>query len=440
MKNFEQLTDDLAPKKFGLYGKLWVGFLVVIILGGVYAYYQQFTKGLAITGMRDYALWGIYISNFVFFVAISLVGSLITAILRLSGVTWATPLTRIAEIIAVAAIIMGGLTIIIDMGRPDRIYNLFLHGRLQSPIVWDVIVVTTYLTISILLLVFPLLPDFHILSKKFKNNKKLSNIYSKLSLNWDGNFYQRRIYNWSIRTLSVLIIPVAFAIHTVTAWLFAATYRPGWDSSNFGPYFIAGAFVAGAGGVICVMYLLRKFRHLEDYITDYHFDKMGKLLVLLILVYIYFNINEYLVPLLKNTEKEAEHLKSLFVGEQSFLFWTVIFGGLVLPATALLFKRMRKPFPLFIIGLIVVIGAWWKRFIIVTPTLLHPFLPIQGVPESWRHYTPTHLEWLVTWGTLAGAMLIVTILVRYVPVIPIHETAEERGIVEPRNTERNEAK
>ncbi|WP_445731318.1 NrfD/PsrC family molybdoenzyme membrane anchor subunit [Mariniflexile sp.] len=432
MKSFENLTNDLAPKKFGLYGKLWVGFLLIVIFAGVYGYYQQFTKGLVITGMRDYVLWGIYISNFVFFVAISLVGSLITAILRLSGVTWATPLTRIAEIIAVAAIIMGGLTIIIDMGRPDRIYNLFLHGRLQSPIVWDVIVVTTYLTISLLLLFFPLLPDFKILSDKFQSNKKLSNIYKKLSLNWNGNFHQRRIYNWSIKTLSVLIIPVAFGIHTVTSWLFAATYRPGWDSSNFGPYFIAGAFVAGAAAVIAVMYVLRRTHNLQEYITDFHFDIMGKLLVLLILVYLYFNVNEYLVPALKMTKGESEHLNALFTGEESYLFWTVILGGLVIPTILLLFKKMRKPLPMFIIGIAVVVGAWWKRYIIVVPTLLHPFLPIQGVPKSWHSYSPTPLEWLITWGTLAGALLIVTLLVRYVPVIPIHEIAEERGIVEPK--------
>lgn len=438
MKSFEELTNDLAPRKFGLYGKIWVGFLVLIILGSLYAYYLQATKGLEITGMRDYALWGIYISNFVFFVAISLVGSLVTAILRLSGVKWATPLTRISEIIAVAAIVMGGLTIIIDMGRPDRIYNLFLHGRLQSPIIWDVIVITTYLVISILLLYFPLLPDLQILRRKFKDNKKLAKWYGKFSLNWNNNYFQRSIYRWSIRTLSVLIIPVAFGIHTVTAWLFATTYRPGWDSSNFGPYFIAGAFVAGAGGVICMMYVLRRTHHLQDYITDYHFDKMGKLLVLLCLVYLYFNVNEYLVPAYKTTEKEAAHLKSLFYGEEALLFWTVIVGGLVLPVVFLLFKKMRKPLPLFIIGLVVVVGAWWKRFIIVTPTLLHPFLPIQGVPEEWHHYKPTHLEWLITWGTLAGALLIVTILVRFVPVIPIHETAEENDIVEPRNTNDDE--
>ena len=428
MQSYDQLVEDLTPKKFGWKGKVWMIALVLVILVGLYSYIQQLRNGLIITGMRDYALWGVYISNFVFFVAISLVGSLVTAILRLSGVQWSTPLTRIAEIIAVAAIIMAGLTIIIDMGRPDRMLNLFLHGRLQSPIIWDVIVITTYLFISILLLYYPLLPDFSILKERYAGSGKVREWYSRLSLNWTGTSQQHRIYGRSIKVLSVLIVPVAFAIHTVTAWLFETTYRPGWDSTNFGPYFIAGAFVAGAGAVIAVMFVLRKAYELENYITDEHFDKMGKILVLLCLIYIYFNINEYLMPFYKSTEEEAIHLHSLFSGQYSVLFWSAIVGGLVLPVVLLLFPAGRKPLPLFIVSLVVVAGAWWKRYIIVIPTLSHPFLPIEGVPESWRHYFPTWMEWSITSATLAMALLIITLLVRYLPIVPIHETAEERGL------------
>lgn len=435
MNEYEKLIEDLAPKKFGKLGQIWVGFLLVVIACALFAYYQQLDKGLVITNMRDYALWGVYISNFVFFVAISLVGSLVTAILRLSGATWSTPLTRIAEVIAVAAIIMAGLTIIIDMGRPERIYNIFLHGRLQSPIIWDVLVISTYLFISLMLLFFPLLPDFAILKKYYKKQPKLSKWYGLFSLNWKGNKEQVTLYNKSINTLSILIIPVAFGIHTVTAWLFATTYRPGWDSSNFGPYFIAGAFVAGAGAVVVIMSVLRKVYHLEAYITDLHFDKMGKLLVLLCLVYLYFNVNEYLVPAYKTTTEEAAHLYSLFLGDYAFLFWSAIIGGLIIPIMVLLFKNGRKPLPLFLVGILVVVGAWWKRFIIVTPTLLHPFLPIQGVPETWHHYFPSALEWTITFGTLASALLIMTLLFRYLPIIPIHETAEEKGIIETHQNE-----
>ncbi len=428
---YDQLVNDLAPRKFGWKGNAWIAFLTTIVLLGLYSYVEQLRQGLVITAMRDYALWGIYISNFVFFVAVSLVGSLITAILRLTGVHWSTPLTRIAEIIAVAAIIMAGLTIIIDMGRPERMMNLFLHGRLQSPIIWDVIVISTYLVISVLLLYYPLLPDFSILKKYTQHSGWLDKWYGRLSMNWSGNEKQVRIHSKSILALCVLIIPVAFAIHTVTAWLFETTYRPGWDSTNFGPYFIAGAFVAGSGAVVVVMYVLRNVYHLEDYITDDHFDKMGKVLVLLCLVYLYFNINEYLIPTYKSTEEESVHLQSLFTGQYAGLFWTVIIGGLILPVIILLFPKGRKPLPLFIVALAVVLGAWWKRYLIVIPTLTHPFLPIEGVPESWHHYSPTWMEWSITAATLASALLIITLLVRFLPIVPIYETAQERGLMEP---------
>ncbi len=427
---YERMINDLAPKKFSWKGNVWVALLVLIILTGIYSYVQQLKQGLVITGMRDYALWGIYISNFVFFVAVSLVGSLITAILRLSDVHWSTPLTRIAEIIAVAAIIMAGITIIIDMGRPDRVYNLFLHSRLQSPIIWDVIVITTYLVISLLLLYYPLLPDFSILKRYTHHTGRLDKWYSRLSLNWSGSEQQVRIHSKSIQALCVLIIPVAFAIHTVTAWLFETTYRPGWDSTNFGPYFVAGAFVAGSGAVVMVMYVLRKAYRLEDYITDSHFDKMGKILVMLCMVYLYFNINEYLMPIYKSTEEEEVHLRSLFTGEYAWLFWAAILGGLVVPVGVLLFPKGRKPLPLFLVSLAVVMGAWWKRYLIVIPTLSHPFLPIEGVPEAWRHYSPTWMEWAITAATLASALLIITLLVRFLPIVPIYETAEERGLLE----------
>ncbi|WP_445385412.1 NrfD/PsrC family molybdoenzyme membrane anchor subunit [Robiginitalea sp. IMCC44478] len=437
MDKKDQIIADLLPKKFGKLGRLWLVVLGVLILSALVAYGIQLKEGLIITDMRDYTLWGIYISNFVFFVAISLVGSLITAILRLSGAHWRTPLVRIAEIIAVAAIIMAGLTIIVDMGRPDRLLNLFLHGRLQSPIIWDVIVISTYLVISILLLYYPLLPDFAILKNQHPEGSRAHKWYGRLSLNWKGTADQKNRYKRAIRILSVLIIPVAFGIHTVTAWLFATTYRPGWDSSNFGPYFIAGAFVAGAGAVVVVMFILRKTHHLKEYITELHFDKMAKLLVLLCLVYIYFNINEYLVPAYKNTTDEALHLQELFVGEYALLFWLVIIGSLFVPVLVMVFKKGRKPLPVFYMGILIVLGAWWKRYLIVTPTLLHPFVPIEGVPESWHHYFPSALEWLITIGTLAMALFIMTLLVRFLPIIPIEKTLENEMI---QNAEKTKVK
>ena len=437
MKKSNKLLDDLAPQKFGMQGVLWTTFLILVVIAGIIAYIDQVIKGQIVTNMNDYALWGIYISNFVFFVATSFVGTVTVSILRLTNNNWRTPIVRIAEIISVAAIIMAGITIMIDMGRPDRLLNLFIYGRLQSPIIWDVIIIPTYIVISILLLYFPLLPDFALLKTYFKDkNPNLSKWYGRLSLNWTGSAAQKLIQARSIHILAIFVIPAGFILQTIDAWLFSTLFRVGWDSTNMGAYFISGASVAGVGALVTVVYVIRKVYKLEEYITDFHFDKLGKFLVLTCIIYLYFNINEYLIPEFTSKKEEITHLNHLFSGQYAPLFWFVLIGGLVIPILVLLFDKGRKPLPMFIMGLLVVLGSWWKRFLIVTPTLLNPFLPIQGVPESWRHYYPSTHEWLITFGTLAMALLIITILVRYLPVVPIQRTADEQ---ESLKTDKNTA-
>jgi len=429
MSNYEDLVEELAPRKFNKLGVFWTIGLVVVVIIGVIAYIDQIIKGQIVTDMRDYVLWGVYISNFVFFVAISFVGSLTAAVLRLTNKTWRTPLVRIAEIIAFASIIMAGITIVLDMGRPDRLLNLFIHARLQSPITWDVIIISTYIAISALILYIPLLPDFAILKKYFKENTFFSKWYGILSLKWEGSTIQWAIQKKSIQIVAVLIIPVALILQTIDAWLFSTTFRIGWDSTNFGPYFIAGAFVVGTGALISVMFVLRKAYKLDKYITPLHFDKMGQLLVFACLIYLYFNVNEYLLPAFTAPKAEEAHLQELFTGHYAPMFWFVTIGGLIIPILVLIFPKGRKPLPLFIIGVLVVVTSWWKRYLIVVPALLHPFLPIQGVPESWHSYFPSLHEWAIVSGTLAAALLIITILIRYLPIIPIHRTAKEMGIL-----------
>lgn len=430
MNNYNKLLSDLAPKKFTSVGVIWTSFLIIIIIIGIIAYVDQIIKGQEVTNMRDYALWGVYISNFVFFVATSFVGSIVVAVLRLSDNTWRTPLVRIAEIITLAAIIMAGITIVIDMARPDRMLNLFLHGRIQSPIIWDVIIIPTFMAVSLLLLFYPLLPDFALLKKHFKETQpKASKYYGKFSLNWTGSTAQKAIQSRAIQILAFMILALGIILQTIDAWLFSTTHRIGWNSTNLAAYFISGAFVAGVSALIVVVFVVRKAKSLENYITDLHFDKLGKLLVLACLIYLYFNMNEYLMPLFNPQKGVVTHLDVLFTGAYAPLFWFVTIGGLIIPILVLLFKKGRKPLPMFIIGLLVVVASWWKRYLIVTPTLLHPFLPIQGVPESWHTYFPSLHEWIITAATLAMSFLIITLLVRYLPVIPILRTAEEQEIL-----------
>ena len=427
---FNKITDDLIrPLKNHKGLELWILFLALTVVVGVYAYYIQLRDGLQVTGMHDYVSWGLYLANFVFFVAVSLVGMLISSILGLLKIKWVMPIGRIAEMIALAFAMWAGLVIVIDMGRPDRLHHVFLYGRVQSPIVWDLTVVTTYVAISLLLLVLPLIPDVAILKKRMTDAPKWQQmIYNVLSLGWVGTPEQYKLLHRGIRILLVLIIPVAFAIHTVTSWLFASTLRPGWDSTIFGPYFITGAFVSGVAAMLLAMFFFRNNFKLKDYITEFHFDKMGKLLVLVSMVYLYFNINEFLVPAYKMKTMDGHHIRTLFTGDYAFMFWAVQIGGLILPIILLLIPKMRKPLPITFIAVAVLIGAWFKRFIIVVPTMLHPYLPIQNVPEAFHVYSPTGIEIVLTIFPIFGAIIIITILAKLFPVIPIWEYAEEEGV------------
>ncbi|MFZ4456630.1 MAG: NrfD/PsrC family molybdoenzyme membrane anchor subunit [Bacteroidales bacterium] len=423
----DKITSDLLRSiRMNKSFLVWMGVLSISLVVCLYAYSIQLRDGLGVTGLRDYVSWGMYIANFVFFVASSLIGMLISAVLGLAGVKWITPITRIAEMIALAFAAVAGLVIVSDMGRPERLLNVFMYGRVQSPIVWDVTVVTIYVLLSTLYLYIPLIADLKICHDKLEGLTPLQRkMYKLLSLNWQGSPEQAAIIKKLVFGISVFIIPVAFAIHTVTSWLFASTLRVGWDSTIFGPYFVSGAFVAGSAAVIIAMYFFRNNYKLEDYLTDMHFDKMGKLLVLVSLVYFYFNLNEYMVPGYKMKKFDAIHIRDLFAGSHALLFWSVQIFGLVLPIILLLFKKMRTQKPMLIIAIFVMIGAWLKRYIIVIPTMEHPFLPIQNVPLNFKVYSPTLIEILINIAPFILVLMIITVLAKVVPVIPIHETIEE---------------
>jgi molybdopterin-containing oxidoreductase family membrane subunit len=431
-KMLDKITFDLTRsivKKDEL-TRFWFFLLIMFVIVGLWGWIIQIKTGLGVTGMRDYVSWGMYIANFVFFVAVSLIGFLISSTLHLLKIKWAKPVSRVAEQVAIAAVALAGVIIVMDMGRPDRFLNIFLHGRFASPIIWDVTVVTTYLAISVLLFYIPLIPDLALMRDRMGNEipKWKMKLYAILALGWKGNAEQYKVIYHAMRILMLLIIPVGLSIHTVTSWLFAATLRSGWDTAILGPYFVAGAFVAGTAAVIVLMYVYRIRYNLKSYFEDYHFDMMGKLLVFVCLVYLYFNINEYLVPGYKMKAAEGIHLRELFAGTFSPMFWLVQITGLVLPIVLLLFSYFRRPLPIAIISAVVMISSWFKRYLIVIPTLEHPFLPVQNVPEHFANYSPTSIEIMITIFSFVAALTIISVLAKLFPVISIWEYAEEKGI------------
>lgn len=428
--SLENIRSDflqpVASRKLGKTSRYWSLFLLLLALWGVIAYTYQLSHGLAATAMRNYVSWGLYISTFVFFIGISHSGTLVSAILRVTHQEWRRPITRSAELLTVVALMFGGLMPIVDLGRPDRIHHIVLFGRIQSPLVWDVLCIGTYFVGSVLFLYLPMIPDIALCRDRLGN--KVSSfrrwIYNKFSLGWKGTPVQWQRLELGMKIMTIIIIPIAVSVHTVVAYIFAMTLRPGWNSTIFGPYFVVGALYSGAACVILVMAAFRKTYHLEKYITPRHFDLMGKIVLTLTLIYAYFNLNEYWVPAYKMETHEGFLLTDLFKGSYAPVFWTLQFGTVLLPAVILSFPKGRTPLIATIVCAVIVIGAWIKRYVIVIPTLLHPFMPIQGVPESWAHYFPNWVEWSVTMGALAGIFLVVILFSKVFPIGSIWEVEE----------------
>src|SRR4030067_3148598 len=227
-----------------------VGILLAIILYTGFVYFRQLLYGLGVTGMAQPVTWGFYIINFVFFIGISHAGTLISAILRLSKAEWRRPITRMAEVITAIVLAIGGLHPILDLGRPDRMLNLLESGRLQSPLLWDVTSITAYFTASTVYLYIPMIPD---IARLRDQGGKLTWMYKHMAWGWTGTEHQKKVLNRAINLLMVMVIPIAVSVHTVISYIFSMTLQPGWHSTFFGPYFVAGGNFSRVAAVILLV-------------------------------------------------------------------------------------------------------------------------------------------------------------------------------------------
>jgi Ni/Fe-hydrogenase subunit HybB-like protein len=421
--------------------RLWVGFLVLVILAAASAYFYQVVSGLKVTGMRDYVSWGMYMTNFVFFIGISHAGTLISAILRVTNAPWRRPITRMAEAITLFALMIGAPMVFIDMGRPDRVLNVFLHGRLNSPILWDILSITTYISGSLLYLYVALIPDLALFADRLEApwQKKLFRV---LSLGYGHSPAQEKALNRALGAICIVIIPVAVSVHTVVSWIFAMTLRPGWHSTIFGPYFVVGAIFSGTAAIITAMICFRRAYGLQRYLTMVHFKALSKLLIALNALYIYFTVNEYLT--IWYGRHEIDHrLMEILTQDQLYgpLWWFMWVLCLFLPLLMTVFfvSRPSDKSPLwlmFIATVLVNIGMYVKRYLIIVPTMQTPFIPAEAADLS-IGYAPTTVEWVVTTGGFAMFFLLYTLFSKVFPIISvaevvegIHEVGEEKVGVE----------
>jgi len=409
----------------------WIVLLVLLIIWGLYALYTQITEGHIVTGMRDNVVWGIYIVNFIFFMGISYAGALISGTLHLFRTSWRKPIIRMAEFITIIALFIGPLYILLCIGRLERIPYLVLFGRIQSPITWDVIAITTDIIGCIIFLYLSVLRDIAALRdfKDLKIPKWRKKLYRWLALGYTGTPEQQKRLNSATDVMAAMVIAIAIIVYSVLAWIFSVTLQPGWHSTIFGPYFVIAAVYSGTGVLIIAMWLFRKIYRLEKYLTRKHFVNIGVLMLILAAFFGYFTFSEYLTKWY-GSQKDDEKLISLLMDKYFLMFIISNYLGVLMPLIVVGIPKFRTINMITITAVVVVVALWLNRYLIVIPTLESPYLPIQDARIDWVSYSGTWVEWALTIGGVAAFCLFFTIGARFIPIIPVSQEKEKRKMKE----------
>ena len=310
---------------------------------------------------------------------------------------------------------------IIHLGRPWQAFWLIpypnergLWPNYRSPLVWDFFAINTYLIGSFTFLFLPIIPDFALMRARYSGWRR--RLYTILSMGWRGTQRQWSRLEWAMQVLAVLIIPVAVSVHTIVSWDFAMTPVPLWHSTIFAPYFVAGAIFSGIAALIIALVFLRRCLHLEDYLDNASFDNLGKLLLLMSLLWFYFVFAERLTIWYGNEPSEVAALWLTQRGPFRFLFWVMVLCNFGIPFPLLAIRRLRTIQGTCIASIAVVIGMWLERYLIIVPSLSHKFLPY-----TWGTYRPTWVEITITAATFAAMALLYILFVKFVPIISIWE-------------------
>ena len=418
-RDHEALFRPMEQTGRGFY--LLVAILLLVIGWGIFAYFQQLRLGLGVTGLNRPIFWGVYITNFVFFIGLSHAGTLISAILRILGAEWRRPFTRLAEAVTVFSLPFGAGSILLDLGRIDRIAEVVLHPRFQSPILWDVAAVSAYLISSVIFFYIALIPDVAMLRDRYPRAAAWRRrLYRVLALGWKGTEAQYRrlesVMGWFAIFLSLLVV----AVHTVVSWIFGMTIVPGWHTAIIGPYFLVGAIFSGVAAVGVVAAVLRRVLGLKRYITPRHFNYLGQFLAALAIAWFYFTFAEVLTTIYGSEPAHMAVFFAKFREEFSWTFFAMFFLCFLLPFPILAWRRTRTIFGVVVAGISINVGMWLERYTVIVPSLSRPRLPYE-----WGLYTPTWIEWSVTAACFAGFILLYTLFAKLFPVVAIWELKEE---------------
>lgn len=401
--------------------KFWIviAALSVVVAVGIVAWIVQLQQGMGVSGFSNRSFWAIDLANVVTIIGVSYGGAVVSAILLLTGATWRAPLARIAEGMAVVTVIIGAAFIIPHLGRPDRLLYMITQPNFRSPVFWDFVAITTYMVASFIFFFLPLIPDMAIL--RHAHPEELGRgrrfLYRICSQGWIGSIRQHRVLRGAIGVIAILIIPLAVSVHSVLSWAFSLVSRPGWHESIWAPYFVIAALYSGVALVIIIAAGFRYGYHLEAFIVERHFVRLGFIMAALGATYLYLTFADILPGAYVGERGVAKVVHDTLLGDYAASFWVFIFAGVIVPILLVALPWTRNTWGMVTASILVVIAMWLKRLVMVSETSHYD----QITRSFGQPYQFTWVSISITLAGVAAIPLMLMLLFRVVPILAIHE-------------------
>ena len=442
--SYGQINDEMLAmldKPRPSYYLLLLGFLMALGLGAL-SLAIQIDVGIGYSGISHPIAWGFYITNFVFWIGIGHAGTLISAVFYLTRAPWRTAIYRSAEAMTVFAVLTAGLFPLLHTGRPWLAFWLIpypnermLWVNFKSPLVWDVFAVTTYMSVSIMFFMLGLIPDLAILRDEAvrKGNKLKAKIYAPLALAWHGTNHQWMHYMRGYLIFAAIATPLVFSVHSIVSWDFAMSSVPGWHTTIFAPYFVAGAIFSGLSMVLTVLIPMRAVFGLQDYITNHVIQSVSKMIIFTSIIVGYAYATEFFIGYYSGSPFERAIFYYRPFGEMQswtllgdsrinfpqIAFWLMVFCNVIAPIPLWRWKIRNNPLAVWIIAALVNVGMWFERFNIVGSSLQHEY-----DPASWGEYWPTIVEVGITVGSFGFFFTLFALFAKSLPPMAIMELKE----------------
>ncbi len=425
---YREINDKVCGTLFHPNRRYWVfvGLCFLGMLCGVGSWAYQIATGLGAAGDNHPVMWGTYLVNFVFWVGIAHSGTLISAILYLFHTPWRTPLARSAEAMTIFAVATAGLFPLIHLGRVWLVYWILpypnqrdLWPNFQSPLIFDVLAISTYFIVSLLFWYTGMVPDLAIIRDRSRGRR--AKIYRFLSLGWTGSDRQWTHHGWAYLLFAALATPLVVSVHSIVSWDFALGIVPGWHSTLFGPYFVVGAIHSGLAMVLTLLIPLRHIFNVKDILTMDVLENVAKTTILTALILGYSYIFEYFIALYSGSVVEKDIYFWRAYGHYAFMFWMMIAFVTLVPLLFYIRKIRTHPVAMFVIAILINIGMWYERYVIIVSSPGHEY-----DPYSWGLYNgPSWVEYGILIGSFSLFFFCFLLFAKYLPTLSISELKEE---------------